>query len=1321
MYERDTWRTLNLPSDVLQNGSNTLEFTIKNQATTGDNYFILFNDSYITGLDFDVKIILPKSTKMSIGGSLTYQISITNHQGTPDTFTLAITGIDSSWFSIDKTYIIHPDVTKRIPLKVSIPDTALACVFPIKVHVTSSNTGMTRNAMAPLTVVNEPIISNLLPADNAHIGSRDVVFSWNTPVNCTTQVYIKGENEMDYSGYKGSSGISHAVTVINLTRNEWYRFYVVSSSPHGTATSETRDVFIDNGISFDRKAYNFNIERDYDQRATISVTNRDNKPHKLLLTVNNPYDDLIVGFIGDGSMDQIVTLDPSERACVTLAIHAQDVLQEDYRLLLNLTNLGEENIQDFAYADIHVHIPHFDFTLEEVSSDPYTLTKRLRIRNHGDVVSDLSVSASDELRGKVVFNPAIDHLRLRTRETVEFDVIPALSADFVGANGTIQAQGADTIVDLSTDFTVPSGKKVFIGHIPNVTIEFPELYDLDGSPDTNPSGDKLVTSYIVNNTKIFLSQIIIRVCQDGDPVCYSNISLTFWNATSQMVSHGVSDRYGYVVFTLHGPVDDYSYKAGVVEYNVTTETRNFYVNETPKCTITSSGISWVSISDSDSTFDLTGGPSGPIELDNSPFTFRATKDTIEENTTAILYLQSNTPLDDLPPELLQLSMVRIEGEIIGNEIQFNAEMVPLGDYTASIISYSPSEMIISDRINLTFSDRYEDKAVNYSVRVPFPINSTHMRTLYVDHHVLKRDPNEFINLCYVRSGDLKSDSNSTSEITATQTKDSKLVYNITYVITATQTMDDTILIEVRDEDNTTIYQDTQPVHLEPGTAHPIIVHFPVTSRGKFTVSISTSHTSISTSVDGICHEIGAAETWDELFGANPFFSAPFTPTIPLKGMLKCAVGFTNLGTAMGFEGYLTNVLNARTMSSATSITATYALKTAVHLHPVGNFLLNAHGCLNDVMGVAYKAPYSGEGLMYSYGLDGWYCNNRPEIVLLFDLLSALKNLLDPSRDPYLVIHFSLPWDSDAYRPHDVHVSINDMGIGDLENTIPEGHYIFDFDSSKLNFAEKGAASNMVTLVTEHMNGGHYVVSSDMRIVMHLRDIEMPVVATNQTEADEIVRQISGTMKSLPDFGIYTEDIRFSNSEPVEGEMIEINATIYNLGTMNSEVLVQMFGGDTLIGEQFVFLPLLDSKSVDFTWSSAEGSHKIHALVNPDKTIQEPDYTNNDAYRDIFVYESSDVTPPTITNVTAAEITANSAMITWDTDEPGDSLIMYGIESGNYTMMVGDPTSTYVINHRIILNGLSENTTYYYVANSTDIRSNSAQSTEYHFMAIAKAP
>jgi hypothetical protein len=48
MYERDTWHTLNIPSNVLQNGSNKLEFTIKNRATTGNNSFTMFKDSYIT-------------------------------------------------------------------------------------------------------------------------------------------------------------------------------------------------------------------------------------------------------------------------------------------------------------------------------------------------------------------------------------------------------------------------------------------------------------------------------------------------------------------------------------------------------------------------------------------------------------------------------------------------------------------------------------------------------------------------------------------------------------------------------------------------------------------------------------------------------------------------------------------------------------------------------------------------------------------------------------------------------------------------------------------------------------------------------------------------------------------------------------------------------------------------------------------------------------------------------------------------------------------------------------------------------------------------
>ncbi|NOQ32928.1 MAG: hypothetical protein GQ567_01820 [Methanosarcinales archaeon] len=90
----------------------------------------------------------------------------------------------------------------------------------------------------------------------------------------------------------------------------------------------------------------------------------------------------------------------------------------------------------------------------------------------------------------------------------------------------------------------------------------------------------------------------------------------------------------------------------------------------------------------------------------------------------------------------------------------------------------------------------------------------------------------------------------------------------------------------------------------------------------------------------------------------------------------------------------------------------------------------------------------------------------------------------------------------------------------------------------------------------------------------------------------------------------------------------------------------------------------------------------------------------------------DTTPPVISNVTASDITSSSAKITWDTDEPADSLVKYGTESGNYTNNVANLTS--VISHVIDLAELVPSTKYYYVVNSTDPSGNSAQSLEYNF-------
>ncbi|RLJ06792.1 MAG: hypothetical protein DRP16_04630 [Candidatus Aenigmatarchaeota archaeon] len=95
----------------------------------------------------------------------------------------------------------------------------------------------------------------------------------------------------------------------------------------------------------------------------------------------------------------------------------------------------------------------------------------------------------------------------------------------------------------------------------------------------------------------------------------------------------------------------------------------------------------------------------------------------------------------------------------------------------------------------------------------------------------------------------------------------------------------------------------------------------------------------------------------------------------------------------------------------------------------------------------------------------------------------------------------------------------------------------------------------------------------------------------------------------------------------------------------------------------------------------------------------------------------DTTPPVITNVSAISIRKDSATITWETDEQSDSMVKYGTEPGNYTEIVYNASP--VLHHCIVLSGLSPNTTYYYVVNSTDGSNNSAQSSEYSFKTFAE--
>ncbi|MEA2051819.1 MAG: fibronectin type III domain-containing protein [Euryarchaeota archaeon] len=91
---------------------------------------------------------------------------------------------------------------------------------------------------------------------------------------------------------------------------------------------------------------------------------------------------------------------------------------------------------------------------------------------------------------------------------------------------------------------------------------------------------------------------------------------------------------------------------------------------------------------------------------------------------------------------------------------------------------------------------------------------------------------------------------------------------------------------------------------------------------------------------------------------------------------------------------------------------------------------------------------------------------------------------------------------------------------------------------------------------------------------------------------------------------------------------------------------------------------------------------------------------------------SDTIPPIITDISIINLVNNSAKVTWITDEFADSVLKYGMNSTAYTETCKD--ELFVKEHEITLTGLSLDTTYYFVVNSTDQSGNSAESSEYSF-------
>jgi hypothetical protein len=196
----------------------------------------------------------------------------------------------------------------------------------------------------------------------------------------------------------------------------------------------------------------------------------------------------------------------------------------------------------------------------------------------------------------------------------------------------------------------------------------------------------------------------------------------------------------------------------------------------------------------------------------------------------------------------------------------------------------------------------------------------------------------------------------------------------------------------------------------------------------------------------------------------------------------------------------------------------------------------------------------------------------------------------------------------------------------------------------------------------------------------------------------------GTVEINESIFIISGFVSYNDGSPLNNP----NVTITNINT------TEVFVAETNEGSNYyqVSTNLLHISESDILHFNA--SDNIGNSSEFYHTVTEAEINAAGFSQDITIYVP-DTTPPVITNIGAIQ-TKDSATITWETDEPGDSMVKYGTGPGNYTKNVCD--ASYVTYHSITIANLTSNTTYYYVVNSTDPSSNSAQSSEHSFTTFA---
>ena len=198
------------------------------------------------------------------------------------------------------------------------------------------------------------------------------------------------------------------------------------------------------GIIFTIPEYTAVIERDYAQSVGISVKNTMSETVRFYLQSAEYPDDLSMGFIGNGSRDIPMILEPNEETEVTFQVFAQNAINSvGYALLQAFVYEGGSfNKIDEAILNLTVNgVGNLEVSVTQQGADnALSLERTYRLENNDPnktTIKDATVYLDGEIANYASLNPIISNYELLPGRTIDFNVKPDLFNMWSNGKGTL--------------------------------------------------------------------------------------------------------------------------------------------------------------------------------------------------------------------------------------------------------------------------------------------------------------------------------------------------------------------------------------------------------------------------------------------------------------------------------------------------------------------------------------------------------------------------------------------------------------------------------------------------------------------------------------------------------------------------------------------------------------------------------------------------------------------------------------------------------------------------------------------------------------------